>query len=75
MRRLADGARSTPASTFHSALIHVGLGEHARALDLLERAADERTWLFRLLAVEPKYRSLRGEARFDALLERLALDP
>jgi hypothetical protein len=51
----------------------VGLGEHARALDLLERAYDTGASALVLLAVDPAFAPLRPEPRFRALLRRLDL--
>ncbi|NIP79898.1 MAG: hypothetical protein GWM90_12020, partial [Gemmatimonadetes bacterium] len=66
-----------PVSDFHKALVHVGLGEHDRAVELLESAAaQERSRLVVLLRVEPKFEPLRGHPGFEALLRRLGLtDP
>jgi serine/threonine protein kinase/Tfp pilus assembly protein PilF len=73
LRQLELQPGSRPVSGFHIALVHVGLGEHERALDLLEQAADERTWLIRLLGVEPTFDPLRNEPRFQALMRRVGL--
>jgi serine/threonine-protein kinase len=61
--------RYIPCSTF--ALVHAGLGENARALDWLERAAERRDLPLPFVNVHPVYDSLRQEPRFTALLERL----
>lgn len=68
-----EGGWSAPVSSFHKSIIHVALGEHERAIDLLELAARERTWLVRLLHVEPNLDPLRGHPRFQALLRRVGL--
>jgi DNA-binding SARP family transcriptional activator/TolB-like protein/Flp pilus assembly protein TadD len=62
-----------PISDFHRAVIHVGLGEYDRALDLLESARGERTRLLRLLKVEPMLEPIRDHPRFQALLRRLGM--
>lgn len=59
---------------FHKSVIHIALCEHDQALDLLEQAAEERTWLTRLLGVEPIFDPLRNEPRFRALLQRVGLE-
>lgn len=71
--RLDELSSSRPVSSFAEAVIRVGLGEYDRALDLLERAVDERTWQVRMLKVEPVFDPLRAEPRFQALLEKLNL--
>lgn len=73
LRTMDDGSTTPPASPFQKAVIHVALGEHDRAMDLLEAAAEQRTRLVRLLGVEPKYDPLRSYPRFQALLRRLKL--
>jgi tetratricopeptide (TPR) repeat protein len=50
-----------PVSAFHKATIHIGLGEHDRAMDLLEQAAHERIGL------------MRSQPRFQALLKAVGL--
>jgi TolB-like protein/DNA-binding winged helix-turn-helix (wHTH) protein/Tfp pilus assembly protein PilF len=59
---------------YQLALIHVGLGEKEEALNLLEKAYEERyPWLMHL-AVEPRLDPLRSEPRFKTLINRLGLD-
>jgi hypothetical protein len=55
------------------ALVHAGLGNRERALEWLERAADERLVGYYLPSVEPMWNDLRGDARFRRLLSRLQL--
>jgi len=58
---------------YSRSIVHVGLGERAEALDLLEQACEERnTWLI-LLGVEPLFDSVRQENRFRRLLEVIGL--
>jgi len=53
--------------------IHIGLGEHERALDLLEEAADVRAADLAWLCVRPIYAPLRTDPRFDAILKTVGL--
>ena len=55
------------------ASIHAGLGEREEALDWLERAFDERDSSLVWLKVHPRFDLLRGEPRFEALVERMGL--
>lgn len=66
-------ARWVPASCF--AILHLGLGDHAAALTFLEAATDARELAVTALRVHPLYDPLRGEPRFERLLERIGLLP
>jgi TolB-like protein/Tfp pilus assembly protein PilF len=56
---------------WYAALIHLGLGDRGRTLDLLEEAFEARAWQMPLLFVEPFLDPLRQEPRFIALLDRM----
>jgi serine/threonine protein kinase/tetratricopeptide (TPR) repeat protein len=78
MGRRAEGldalerlSRTEHVSPWHLAVIHLGMGEHDRALDLLELAFDERAWQIPLLPVEPTFDALRSHPRFIALVDRM----
>jgi DNA-binding SARP family transcriptional activator/Tfp pilus assembly protein PilF len=73
LESLHGPAVDSAATWFHEAVILIGLGDHARALDRLERSADQPTWQIRLIGVEPTFDPLRQEARFQALLRRVNL--
>jgi serine/threonine-protein kinase len=56
------------------AIIYAGLGDRGAAIDWLERAAEPHTEQMMLyLGVDPVFRSLRGEPRFQALLKKIGL--
>ena len=58
---------------YSRAIVHIGLGERAEALELLEQSCEGRnTWLV-LLGVEPLFDSIRGERRFQELLRVIGL--
>jgi serine/threonine-protein kinase len=57
------------------AIVELGLGNTDGALDLLERAVDERDEHVIFLAVGEHYRELEGHPRFRALLSRTGLRP
>jgi tetratricopeptide (TPR) repeat protein len=65
----AAATRYVPAYWF--ALVHAGLGERDQALRQLERAFDERSTVLAYLLIDPRLESLRKEARFIALAQRL----
>ena len=41
LRRLEDSSRPVPVSSYYLAYVHTGLGDHERAIDMLERAVAE----------------------------------
>jgi len=65
--------RGVPTA-FDLALVHLGVGDHARALSELERAhATDSEWLG-WLGLDRTFDPLRSEPRFTALLGKLGLD-
>jgi tetratricopeptide (TPR) repeat protein len=60
-------------SPTHRAQVQLGMGDHARALALLEEACEARASDLVWLGVRPLYDPLRSEPRFLALLERMHL--
>ena len=54
-------------------MIHLGLGEKERALDWLEKGCEARELPLAPLAVHPAYDPLRGEKRFQVLVDKLGL--
>jgi TolB-like protein/Tfp pilus assembly protein PilF len=69
--RLKLLSREQHVSPWHFAIVHLGLGEHDRTLDLLEEAYRHRAWQLRLLRVEPMFDSLQSNARFRALADKV----
>ena len=58
------------------AALHAAAGEDDRALDVLERAADERSWgLLGALATDPDFARLQGLPRYQRLLRETGLRP
>lgn len=60
-------------ASYNLAYVHTGLGDHERALDLLERAMAERTGALYGLKGSFLLAPLRGHPRFRALLARMNL--
>jgi tetratricopeptide (TPR) repeat protein len=71
--QLQDPAAPMPASPFHIALVHVGLGDSDSAFQWLEKAYQERALQLIYLKVGPKFDRLRADPRFTDLLRRLNL--
>jgi tetratricopeptide (TPR) repeat protein len=69
-RRAAEGY----VPSFNPAVIYAGLGDRARALDLLETAYEERSGWMAYLKVDPRLDPLSAEPRFIALLQRVGLE-
>jgi serine/threonine-protein kinase len=67
MQALLDQTRA-PVSAFSRAIVHIGMGEVETALDLIEKAVEDRSWFVRLLRVEPGLDMLRAHPRFRTLL-------
>ena len=61
--------RYVPSVTI--ALVHIGLGNHDRALDYLETSADRRDLALCTINVHPAYDPLRHEPRFQRLIVRI----
>lgn len=58
---------------FDLALIHVELGDHAAALDALERGVDSHSSMQGYLNVEPALDPIRSDRRFQAVVARMNL--
>jgi eukaryotic-like serine/threonine-protein kinase len=72
-RRLEDPAKEKRASPAAFAILHLGLGETASALDSIEQAIEERDGLMVFSKVEPFVDGVRAEPRFAACLRRMGL--
>ncbi|MGH9659787.1 MAG: hypothetical protein ACRD96_14655, partial [Bryobacteraceae bacterium] len=55
------------------ALVRMGLGDRAGALEWLEKAAETREPILPFVVVEPRFATLRGEARYGAVVRKLGL--
>ncbi len=61
-------------SPAHTAWIYLALGDKRTALDLLEKAYEDRDQRLPWIKVDHNYDSLRSEPRFIALLKKVGLD-
>jgi len=59
--------------SYAHSLVHLGLGDHDRALECLERACDERSWQVVWLGSWPLFDPLRSTPRFRTLMARVGL--
>src|SRR5436190_2761821 len=70
--RLTDEAKSRYVAPYASAVLYLGLGDKERALAELERAyqTGDNNYLF-VLKVDPMMDELRGDRRFEALVQKI----
>jgi serine/threonine-protein kinase len=68
LRRLAE-REYVPSTAL--ALVNLGMGNRAAALDLLDRAYDEHDFSLVFLEVAPWFEKIRAEPRFQQLLRRM----
>ncbi len=73
LARLEALARERHIPSTCLAVVHLGQGDKAGALDCLEQGCDQRELSLASIGVHPVYDDLRGEPRFQALLKRLRL--
>jgi tetratricopeptide (TPR) repeat protein len=73
--RLNEEAKSRYVAPYPITLVYLGLGEKERALDELERAYErgDTNYLFRI-KVDPMLDDLRGQPRFEALVQKVRGD-
>lgn len=57
----------------NQALIYAGLGENSKAIEQLQKAYDERAGQLIYLNVDPRFDTLRSDARFQNLTQRVGL--
>lgn len=73
LSRLCTLAEHRYICPFEFALAHMGLGQLDQAFDWLQKLYDVRSYELTRLRVDPRYDSLRSDARFGSFLARLGL--
>ncbi|MBK7927177.1 MAG: tetratricopeptide repeat protein [Bryobacterales bacterium] len=73
LEQIGRASRESYVSPIYPALVHMALGETDAAFTWLERAVEGRDPHILHLPVKPIYDSLRGDARFGALLRKMGL--
>ena len=71
LAELVSQSKKQYVSPYYFAVVYVGLGEHERALDWLEKAFADRSNGLVFLQVEPELDDLRSNRRFVALAPKL----
>jgi len=74
LRRLEDLAAERYVPAFEIALLHTVLGDADAAFGALERAVGEHYWRVLFLRVDPRLDPLRGDPRFEPLVQRLGIE-
>jgi TolB-like protein/Tfp pilus assembly protein PilF len=72
LARLNEQGKTRYVAPYAIALVYLGLGDKERALDELERAFQrgDTNYLF-VIKVDPQLDELRGQPRFDALVQKI----
>jgi TolB-like protein/Tfp pilus assembly protein PilF len=73
LRQLEELARERYVSPYHMAYVYTGLGEEDRAMDLLERAYQERAGSVYGVKGSFLFAPLRSHPRFNALIRKMNL--
>ncbi|MGH9144590.1 MAG: tetratricopeptide repeat protein, partial [Vicinamibacterales bacterium] len=74
LKSLEELSRREYVTPYGVALVHAGLGDAASAFEWLDKAvADRSNWLV-WLKLDPRFASLHGQPRFNALLRRVGLE-
>lgn len=68
-----DGPPETYRGSYGAAILYARMGEKEKALDALDNALQERVVAITEIGVEPALDPLRGEVRFQRLLEKVGL--
>ncbi|MCK4430179.1 MAG: protein kinase [Candidatus Aminicenantes bacterium] len=74
LKNLQKISESRFVSTADFALVYLSLDEVDKSLDLLEQAYIERSYLITQLKTDSRFRSLRSNSRFKALLKKVSLE-
>jgi tetratricopeptide (TPR) repeat protein len=71
LHRLEERSKSAFVPDYDLAVIHLALGEKDAALNSLQKAYQARDWAMFVLNVEPRLDPLRGDPRFEAMVQQL----
>jgi TolB-like protein/DNA-binding winged helix-turn-helix (wHTH) protein/Tfp pilus assembly protein PilF len=74
LTQLPENPPETYDAHYGTAILYTQLGDKSKALDLLEKAYEQRSLFITELAIEPAFDPLRGESRFQNLLQRVGLE-
>ena len=73
LRQIEASAAGRYVDPVHRALIHLGLGETDRAIELLQRAYALQSPMLCMVPTDPRYASIRADPRFEELVRGMDL--
>jgi serine/threonine-protein kinase len=71
LEELLTASRSRYVSPYGPAMIYNALGDHDDTLAWLERGFEERDHKMNLLKVDPQWKNLHGDPRYEDLVRRI----
>jgi serine/threonine-protein kinase len=71
LARLREQAKSQYVSPYAFAVVLTALGDKAHAMDELEHGYDDGGFYISIIKVDPLFDDLRGDPRFDALVQKI----
>ena len=71
LTRLREEAKSRYVSPYAFAVVLTALGDKAHAIDELEHGYDDAGFYISLIKVDPLFDDLRGDPRFEALVQKI----
>jgi Flp pilus assembly protein TadD len=72
LRELRLSSKQRYVALYDLALIHIGLGENETAMDLLEESYEQRdSYNIAYIKIDPYLDPLRGQPRFEALVQKV----
>jgi adenylate cyclase len=74
LKDLEELSRREYVTPYGVALVHAGLGDAASAFEWLDKAVADRSHWLVWLKLDPRFASLHGQPRFNALLRRVGLE-
>ena len=74
LAKLTEYAKDRYVSSYDLAVFYLGLGQKNQVLDLLDKAFEERASYLAYILIDRRLDSLRPEARFKAIIQKLKLE-
>ncbi len=71
LAQLLEASKTKYVSAYDIAVIYMGLGETGRALEWLNKAYEEHSGFLVYVYLDPRFRPLRSDPRFQDLLRRM----